>query len=231
MMPAMLEEQTGVIFDLDGTLVASEILYFRATEQILEPLGRSLRELTALERSHIPGRAAVENMRFYCQRFGLSETPESLAGTRMDQVCRILEDEGVVLLPGAMEFVAGLRAAGFRLAVASSSPGRYVRRVLEVTGLGRYFDAVRSGDDVTRYKPDPEIFDLARVDLALPPTRCVVVEDAYSGILAGQAAGMKVLAVKSRDTLPEQSALADRVVSDFVGLGPGDIKAMLNGSP
>jgi HAD superfamily hydrolase (TIGR01509 family) len=223
----MADSPFGVIFDLDGTLVASEILYFRATERILAPHGRSLAELTPLERSLIPGRAAIENVRFYCRRFGLPDAPEEVSRRRMEMVCRLLEEDGVALIPGADAFVRALRAAGARMAVASSSPRRYVERVLAITGLAPHFDAVRTGDDVTRYKPDPEIFELARRALDLPAARCVVVEDAHSGIQAGKAASMRVLAVESEQTLPHQAAAADRVVPDFRGLGVADIAALL----
>jgi len=223
----MRDPTCGAIFDLDGTLVASEPLYFRATEAMLSPLGRSLDELTPLERSRIPGRAAHENMAFYRTKYGLSDPPDVLTRVRMDAVCRLLEEDGVELIPGALEFLSALRGAGVRLALASSSPARYVQRVLERTGLGTWFQAVRTGDDVTRWKPDPQIFLLALADLGLPAGRCVVVEDAHSGILAGLAAGMKVLAVDSEYTLPEQSALAARRIADFRGLGPADLWAMI----
>ncbi len=225
----MTDHPFGVIFDLDGTLVASEVLYFRATEQILAPHGRSLTELTPLERSVIPGRAALVNVRFYCERFALPHLPEELSRRRMEMVCRLLEQDGVSLIPGADTFVRSLRAAGARMAVASSSPRPYVTRVLEITGLAPYFDAVRTGDDVTRFKPDPQIFELAREALAIPAGRCVVVEDAHSGIQAGKAAAMKVLAVESEQTLPHQAAAADRLVPDFRGLGVEDIAALLAG--
>jgi beta-phosphoglucomutase-like phosphatase (HAD superfamily) len=114
------------------------------------------------------------------------------------------------------------------VALASSSPRRYVELVLAKTGLAAQFDAVRTGDDCTRFKPDPEIFLSAAAGLGLPPARCVVVEDAHSGILAARAAGMKVLAVASDYTLPEQAALADRLVPDLRGLGPADVTALLD---
>lgn len=224
----MMSLPFGVIFDLDGTLVASEILYFRATQQILAPHGRSLEELTPLERSMIPGRAALENVRFYCERFGLPYAPEDVSLRRMERVCCLLEEDGVALIPGARGFVQALRSSGARMAVASSSPRRYVERVLELTGLASYFDAVRTGDDVTRFKPDPQIFLLAREALGVPVERCVVVEDAHSGIRAGKAAAMRVLAIESEQTLPHQAAEADRIVPDYRGLGVADIAALLD---
>lgn len=222
-------EPVGVLFDLDGTLVASEILYVTATEAILAPLGRSLRELTPEERSRIPGRAAVENMEFYRRKFGLTEPAEDLVRSRMDRIIQRVEERGVPVIAGAREFLANLRDGGLHLALASSAASRYVRKVLERTGLGPFFEVVKTGDDCVRVKPDPEIFLAAARDLGLPPSRCLVVEDAHSGIVAARAAGMRVLAVRSAYTLPEQSALADRVVADFRGLGREDVLALLDG--
>lgn len=221
----------AVLFDLDGTLVQSEDLYHRATQVLLDEVGRSLDELTPHERSQIPGRSALQNMRFYCERFALPESAEALVDRRMDHVCHLVEDEGVMLVPGAREILESLRMADLPVALASSSPLCYVSRVLRVTGLDEFFEVVKTGDDVTRYKPEPEIFLKAAQDLGIPPGRCLVVEDAHSGILAAKAAGMKVLAVYSDYTLPEQAALADRRVPDFCRLVARDLVALINGEP
>ena len=148
----------AVLFDLDGTLVQSEDLYHRATQAMLDWVGRSLDELTPEERSQIPGRSALQNMRFYCARFGLPQPPEALVSQRMDHVCRMVEEEGVMLVPGAREILESLRISDVPIALASSSPERYVSRVLEVTALAEFFDVVKTGDDVKAFKPDPEIF-------------------------------------------------------------------------
>jgi HAD superfamily hydrolase (TIGR01509 family) len=219
----------GFLFDLDGTLVQSEDLYQRATQLLLDPYGRSLTELTPLERSRIPGRSALQNLTFYCERFALKDPPEVLVHRRMDRVCRMVEEEGVMLVPGAREILESLRFNDYPCALASSSPRRYVNRVLRVTELAEFFDVVKTGDDVTQFKPHPEIFQAAARDLGYPPERCLVMEDAHSGILAGKAAGMKVLAVDSEHTLPEQRALADRRVRDYCGLVAKDLVAVIQG--
>jgi len=223
----MHSDGIGVIFDLDGTLVASEVLYFDATQSILVPLGRSLTELTPSEKSLIPGRSAVVNMEFYRQRFGLEPSAEDLVESRMDQIIARVHTDGVDVIPGAESFVGSLDRAGFRLAVASSAPRRYVEPVLERTNLGRFFDVVKTGSDVTRFKPEPEIFEKALSDLGLKPDRGLVVEDAHSGIQAAIAAGMRVLAIRSEYTLPEQYNEADRLIDDYRGLGPDDVRELL----
>ena len=80
-----------------------------------------------------------------------------------------------------------LRGAGLRLAIGSSS--RNTRFILERLGLADFFDAVSDGTNITRAKPDPEVFLMAAKALGLPPARCLVVEDARSGIAAARAGG------------------------------------------
>ncbi|NOZ00999.1 MAG: HAD family phosphatase [Deltaproteobacteria bacterium] len=222
-----VNHEIGVIFDLDGTLVASEVLYYDATEALLAPLGRSLKELTPEEKARIPGRSAVVNMEFYRRRFGLEPPAVELVEGRLAELIRMVRDDGVDLLPGVFGFLEGLKARGFRLALASSAPRNYVNAVLDVTGLGSYFPVQKTGSDVKRYKPDPEIFQSAGQALGIPPERCLVVEDAHSGFLAARAADMKILAVRGDYTLSEQYELADRLVDDFRGLGPDDVIDLL----
>lgn len=224
-------EEIGVIFDLDGTLVASEILYFRSTEEILAPTGRSLRELTPVERSRIPGRSAVVNMEFYRLKFGLETPAEELVRVRLDNLIGMVNRDGVAIIPGARSFLDALNDGGFRLAVASSAPRPYVETVLRKTSLEGYFSVVATGSEVSRFKPDPEIFLQAGQRLGIPADRCMVVEDAHSGIMAARAAGMKVLAVRSDYTLIEQYELADRLVDDYRGLDPMDVTDILGVAP
>ncbi len=100
-------------------------------------------------------------------------------------------------LDGAPELLKSLSAAGFRMAVGSSGPRANVDMVLEILGARHHFKAISSLEDVTEGKPDPQVFLVAARRLGLPPSRCVVVEDAPQGVQAGLAAGAKVLAVTS----------------------------------
>ena len=82
----------------------------------------------------------------------------------------------------------GLRALGIKLAIGSSS--KNAKKILERIGLGGYFDAISDGTNITRSKPDPEVFLLAAQYAAADPERCLVVEDARAGIEAACRAGM-----------------------------------------
>ena len=98
------------------------------------------------------------------------------------------------ILPGAMENLNELRANGILVAVGSSSKNTPL--ILRQIGLFGFFDAVSDGNNISRSKPDPEVFLKAAQMLGTDPAECLVVEDADAGIEAGRRGGMKTLSVK-----------------------------------
>lgn len=104
------------------------------------------------------------------------------------------------LLPGAMDMLLALRARAIKTAVGSSSKNTPL--ILDRIGLKSHFDAVADGNDISRSKPDPEVFLTAADRLGLPAAACLVVEDAQAGIEAGRRAGMAVLGIGTPDKLP-----------------------------
>ena len=117
---------------------------------------------------------------------------------------------------GLLDFLEALRRSGIVCAVGSSADMRNIRFVFEKCGLASYFQAVVSSEQVTRCKPDPEIYLKAAEALRLRPDECVVFEDARAGIEAGRRAGMKVVALAT--TLPREElerTTAALVIDDF----------------
>jgi len=99
-------------------------------------------------------------------------------------------------LPGAAEFIARCRARGLKLAVATSADRLKLNGMLPEIGLPhRLFDAIVTGSDVARKKPNPDIFLTAAKLIGLPAAHCLVVEDAASGVQAAKAAGSRCLAL------------------------------------
>ena len=129
------------------------------------------------------------------------------------------------VFPGAQDLVKSCRAAGLRIAVASSADRVKVEANLEQIGLPiSSWDAVVTGEDVLAKKPAPDIFLKAAAKLGATPKECVVIEDAVNGIEAARAAGMRCVAV-AQSFGPERLGAADRVrakigevsISDLVG--------------
>jgi beta-phosphoglucomutase len=123
---------------------------------------------------------------------------------------------GLTPLPGAAEWVHRLERDGWRQAVASSAPRLNVEVVVRALGLVGQFGALVAAEDVVHGKPAPDVFLAAADRLAVPPARCVVVEDAPAGIEAARRAGMRSIGVGAAGFAP-----ADVVVGSL-DLLPGD---------
>jgi len=98
---------------------------------------------------------------------------------------------------------------------------------LETLGIRSYFGHIVCADDVTHGKPHPEVFLKAAQGIGLPPSRCVVIEDAVVGVEAAKAAGMRCLAVTTTHPA-EKLALADQVVPDLTHVTPANLRALID---
>jgi beta-phosphoglucomutase len=124
----------------------------------------------------------------------VKRTSQRLAARKNDLYRKSLENMSPADLSAEVKATLdALRAAGCKLAIGSSS--KNTPFILERIGLGRYFDAVSDGNNITKSKPDPEVFLKAAQRLGLAPADCLVVEDAVSGAQAGHAGGFAVACV------------------------------------
>ena len=117
------------------------------------------------------------------------------------------------LKPGARELLTALHARGVPVALASSTRGEMVRLWLEEAGLLGFFDAIVSGDMVSRSKPDPEIFFKACAALGVEPGNAFVIEDSFNGVRAAFAGGMRALMVP--DLLPPDDEMREKAEAIF----------------
>lgn len=188
----------AVLWDLDGTLVDSGDYHWRSWRDTLAAEGVSIsfeqflasfgQRNDRILRGWLGERADVDDIR----RIGDAKELEYR---------RLAEAEGLTALPGAADWVRHLRGRGWRQAIASSAPRANVDVMLRVLDLTAYFDAIVSAEDVSAGKPDPEVFVTASSRIHLPPTRCIVVEDAAAGIEAARRGGMRSIGVSRTATL------------------------------
>ncbi len=208
----------AVIFDVDGVLVDS----YRAHLQswLDEAGGRDL-DLTEEQFAATFGRTSREIIRARWGRSLGEAGVEAMARAKEARYRRIITED-FPAMPGAAALLERLGAAGFRLAVGSSGPPDNVELVLERLGVRPLVGAVVTGADVTRGKPDPEVFLLAAGRLGVEPARCAVVEDAPAGIQAARAGGMSAVAMLStgRRESDFADAAADLVVRSLAELSP-----------
>jgi beta-phosphoglucomutase len=202
------------LWDLDGTLVDSEAQHWESWLLALGPEGVSVtyeqfrqtfgqRNDAILSRWLGPGAEPARIRR-------IGDTKEV---HYRDLVAR----SGLAPLPGANQWVRDLHREGWRQAVASSAPRANVEVVVNALGLDRYFDTLVAAEDVTRGKPEPEVFLTAATRLSVPPAQCVVVEDSPAGVEAARRAGMPSIGIGAPRFAP-----ADVVVASLANL-PHDI--------
>lgn len=180
----------AVIFDIDGVLVDSYRSHFESWRR----LGRELRhDVTEAEFAASFGRTSREIIRLWWgQALGddLTEARIAELDERKEALYRDALREGFPAMDGAVALIDDLHAAGFKLAVGSSGPPENVELSLSLLGRADRFATRVTGADVTRGKPDPQVFLLAAQRLTVEPHRCAVIEDAPAGIAAANAAGM-----------------------------------------
>jgi beta-phosphoglucomutase len=131
-------------------------------------------------------------------------------------------------MDGAIELIDALIADGFQLAVGSSGPPENVALVLEKLGRASKFSAVVTGNDVSRGKPDPQVFQLAAEKLNVPAASCAVVEDAVHGVEAARRAGMASIGLTGTVNAEALSG-ADLVVNSVRELTPSRIRELIAG--
>lgn len=200
----------AVIFDLDGVLVTTDDLHYLAWKQLADREGIYFdREIN----NRLRGVSRAESLEIILERAEKAYSPEE-----KQEMCEYKNRIYVGLLgslspsdrlPGVDECLARLRGKGYLLAVGSSS--KNTKRILSRIELTEAFDAVADGTDITRSKPDPEVFLVAAERLGMAPENCAVVEDAEAGIRAAKAAGMTACAVGDA----KKSPLADIVLDDL----------------
>ncbi|HRW52281.1 MAG TPA: beta-phosphoglucomutase [Phycisphaerae bacterium] len=186
----------GVIFDLDGVLVSTDELHYRAWKELADAEGIPFdREIN----HRLRGVSRMESLRVILERATKSydDAAQAVMAERKNERYRQFLEElsAEDLLPGASEMLDGLRARGVRTAVASAS--RNAPLILEKLRLTSRLDAWADGNDAARSKPDPEVFLIAAERLGLAPKDCVVIEDAAAGVEAASRAGMACVAIGS----------------------------------
>ncbi len=214
--------QQAIIFDVDGVLVDSYQPHFHSWQQMLSEQGF---EFTEAQFRATFGRTTRDILLQLC---GDKFPDEQLQAfdDRKEALFREIIRQDFPAIDGASELIDSLDAAGFALAVGSSGPPANVALALENLGRADRFAARVTGNEVTRGKPDPQVFLLGAERLGVDPRQCAVVEDAPAGVEAANRAEMFSIALTGTATR-QQLAHADRVVNSLREIVPAEIKRLL----
>ena len=203
----------AVIFDLDGVLVSTDEQHYQGWKALCDRLSIPFDRETNNRFRGVSRMACVDILE---ELSGRSFTPEqkleyaTWKNERYRSLLSTLSPESVTA--EVRTTLDALRARGLLLAVGSSS--KNAKFILERIGLGDYFDAVSDGTNISRSKPDPEVFLKAAEFLGMPAADCLVVEDAVSGVEAAHNAGMAAASVGDAAA----NGCGDYVLASFGGL-------------
>lgn len=183
---------TSVIFDLDGTLVDSELNYFEAGRQTLA--GQGITDFTWADHEQYVGISTQETLALWKERYGLTAPLDTLLAEKNRRYLELAR-AATHVYPEMRKFVELLAAEGVPMAVASGSSPAAIEAILAGTGLASQLTTVVSADEVAHGKPAPDVFLEAARRLGAVPAHCVVMEDAAPGAAAAHAAGMRCIAI------------------------------------
>lgn len=179
----------AIIFDLDGVICRTDQYHYLAWKQIADELGIPFDEKV---NERLRGVSRMASFDIILERYdGAMDEEEKVRWTDKkneiykSMLTRMSHDD---LLDGVSDTLDKLRGMGLKLAIGSSS--RNTKFILGQLGLADFFDAVSDGTNITRSKPDPEVFLKAAEFLGMAPKDCLVVEDAEAGLQAATAGGM-----------------------------------------
>jgi beta-phosphoglucomutase len=206
----MIKEMRAAIFDLDGVIVDTAKYHYLAWKRLANQLGF---DFTVHDNEKLKGVSRVRSLEILLEMGNVQADAakrEAMAaeknGWYVEYISKMDPSE---LLPGAVEYIRSIRARGVKISLASASKNAMM--ILELLKITPLFDAVMDGTNVTKAKPDPEIFVKAAEALGVPREYCVVFEDAEAGVEGAKRAGMTCVGVGKPAILKD----ADLVIPGF----------------
>lgn len=202
--------QIACIFDLDGVLVDTAVYHYQAWKKLANSLGF---DFSHAQNEQLKGVNRQRSLEKILNWGGITKTAaeqEELAALKnswyVEMISKMSDTE---VLPGSLQLLTALQAAGVPIALGSASKNSGL--ILERTGLSHFFTAIVDGNSVTSSKPDPEVFLKGAELLKTEPANCIVFEDAAAGVEAALAAKMAVVGIGTAENLPG----ADVVIEDL----------------
>jgi sugar-phosphatase len=212
-----IKEYDAVIFDMDGVLIDSEPLWKIAMEEVFHALGSTLKKE---DFQKTVGLRIDEVVHFWNhhENWGISnesEIEEAIIVKMIELISKNAQP-----LSGVIETLTFLKNKGIKIGLATSSSSRLIKVVLAELNIARFFDFVHSAENEAYGKPHPAVYIKVAEKLNVSPTKSLVIEDSFNGVIAGLAAKMKVVCIPEKTHFPNQRlAVADfhfETMNDFL---------------
>jgi beta-phosphoglucomutase family hydrolase len=219
----MPDSKIGAIFDWDGVIIDSSSHHEKSWERLAAETG------FLLPPDHFKRGFGMKNTFIIPELLKWAEAPDDVRrlSLRKEELYReLVVERGIAPLAGVTQWLDELRRYGIPCAIGSSTERLNIDTILNVLGIGHYFSAVVSADDVSHGKPDPEVFLTAAKRIGRDPAHCVVFEDAIVGIEAAHRGGMKVVGVATTNPI-EVMSVADLAVHRLDELSVEKLTALI----
>ena len=195
-----------VIFDMDGVVLDSERVANIAWFATAKELGITM---TPDDLRNIKGGNYVRTTKILSEKYGSDMAPKILEMKKEKQLAVMASEGGIKLKKGVVEILEFIKKAGLKCVIATSTVRESATRNLKFTGVYDYFDGFIFGDEVTKSKPDPEVFLKACAKVGVDKSEAIVIEDSVMGATAAHNGGIRCFVVE--DTIeftPEENKLA-----------------------
>ena len=219
----------ALIFDVDGTLAETEEVHRQAFNETFAAHGIDWHWTRDDYRTLLRTTGGKERMAKHRETLGSGPDDAQIAAlhrAKTQRYVEIIASGQVSLLPGVEDLIARARAAGLRLAIATTTTRANVDALIAATFRcppETIFEVIAAGDEVARKKPAPDVYLLALERLALPPGACLAFEDSRAGLASARAAGLRVVLTPSEYTRGDDFTAADWLISDLTALSRKDI--------
>ena len=212
----------ALIWDLDGVIADTAPFHFRAWQRVAQDKGIAFTE------ADFKQTFGKRNPEIIAAKFNPDSSAQEIEelACKKEELFRRIAKQSIKPFPGVLNLMLSLRAAMWKMAIASSTPVENIKLITQSLDIAGLFDAVVSDKDVLRGKPDPEVFLLAADKLGATPADCIVIEDAVAGVRAAKDAGMKCIAVTNTHPA-DKLAEADKVVDSLETVSVDTLEALL----
>lgn len=185
----------AVIFDMDGTLINSQPIWYQVSTDFFQKNGFPV---TMDDMIKLTGSPVAKLVDYVLQTHGQKDKERAQLVTElMDYaVSEILAAKP--LMPNVKEVLAQLKQQGIKMAVASASPRNMLQGIVDSCGIAEYFDYLASAEELDYNKPHPAVYLHAAQQLSINPTECFAVEDSVLGMISGKAATMKTVVIPAQ---------------------------------
>jgi HAD superfamily hydrolase (TIGR01509 family) len=198
-MNLKISDFNAVIFDMDGVLIDSEPLWKIAMEFVFSELGSTLQKS---DFQKTVGLRIDEVIHFWNLHESWGIEDESIVQEKIILKMEELIAANAQPLPGVIETLTFLKSEGLKIGLATSSSSRLIRIVLKELAISDFFDFTHSAETENYGKPHPAVYLTVAQKLEVHPTKCLVIEDSFNGVIAGLAAKMKVVCIPEKTHFP-----------------------------